>query len=162
MRLVNLLVRCNPSQPCFCATAFEKLTARLVTIASGAIGRGARWATIHCRKAEGGKLRALPSFSSTAAVIDPCVGQGTALELVTGDAPIRCHGIELDAESARIAVLKASRPSRETFSTSLRSPNRSQCCTSIRSMTPRSAPFGIGVWRLCSSNTPAGCEWEAF
>jgi len=36
-------------------------------------------------------------------VIDPCVGQGTALQLVTSEAPIRRYGVELDAERARIA-----------------------------------------------------------
>ena len=52
---------------------------------------------------EGIKLRALLSFASPASVIDPCVGQGTALQLVTSDAPVRHYGIELDAERARIA-----------------------------------------------------------
>jgi len=55
---------------------------------------------------EGNKLRALLSFASPASVIDPCVGQGTALELVSGDAPVRRHGIELDAERARISSSK--------------------------------------------------------
>ena len=41
-----------------------------------------------------------------ASVIDPCVGQGTALQLVTSDAPVRRYGIELDAERARIASSK--------------------------------------------------------
>ena len=36
-------------------------------------------------------------------MIDPCVGQGTALHLVTSDAPVRRYGVELDAERARIA-----------------------------------------------------------
>ena len=35
--------------------------------------------------------------------IDPCVGQGTALHLVTGDAQVLRYGVELDAERARIA-----------------------------------------------------------
>jgi hypothetical protein len=39
-------------------------------------------------------------------VIDPCLGQGTALQLVTSDAPVRRYGIELDAERARIASSK--------------------------------------------------------
>jgi len=57
-------------------------------------------------ESEGKKLRALLSFASPASVIDPCVGQGTALELVTSDAPVRRYGIELDAERARIASSK--------------------------------------------------------
>ena len=55
---------------------------------------------------EGKKLRALLSFASPASVIDPCVGQGTALQLVTSDAPVRRYGIELDAERARISSSK--------------------------------------------------------
>ncbi|HEX3941956.1 MAG TPA: DUF6094 domain-containing protein [Acidobacteriaceae bacterium] len=52
---------------------------------------------------EGKKLRALLSCANQASVIDPCVGQGTALQLVTRDAPVRHYGVELDAERARIA-----------------------------------------------------------
>lgn len=57
-------------------------------------------------ESEGKKLRAFLSCDSQASVIDPCVGQGTALQLVTGDAPVRRYGIELDAERARIASSK--------------------------------------------------------
>ena len=38
-------------------------------------------------EAEGVKLRSLLSFAGPASVIDPCVGQGTALHLVTSEAP---------------------------------------------------------------------------
>jgi hypothetical protein len=58
-------------------------------------------------ESEGKKLRALLSFASPASVIDPCAGQGTALELVTGDASVRRYGVELDAERARIASSKS-------------------------------------------------------
>lgn len=54
-------------------------------------------------EAEGVKLRALLSFSEPSSVIDPCVGQGMALHLVTSDAQVRRYGVELDAERARIA-----------------------------------------------------------
>ena len=54
-------------------------------------------------EAEGVKLRSLLSFTGTASVIDPCVGQGTALYRVTSDAQVRRYGVELDAERARIA-----------------------------------------------------------
>jgi hypothetical protein len=54
-------------------------------------------------EAEGVKLRSLLSFTESASVIDPCVGQGTALHLVTTDAQVRRYGVELDAERARIA-----------------------------------------------------------
>jgi hypothetical protein len=51
---------------------------------------------------EGKKLRTLLSFPSPASVIDTCLGQGAALQLVTSDAPVRRQGVELDAERARI------------------------------------------------------------
>ena len=54
-------------------------------------------------EAEGVKLRSLLSFTGPASVIDPCVGKGTALHLVTNNADVRRHGVELDAERARIA-----------------------------------------------------------
>jgi hypothetical protein len=57
-------------------------------------------------ESEGKKLRALLSFASPASVIDPCVGQGTALQLLTSDAPVRRYGVELDAERARVASSK--------------------------------------------------------
>jgi len=57
-------------------------------------------------ESEGVKLRSLLSFNGRASVIDPCVGPGTALNLVTHDAPVRRYGIELDAERARIASSK--------------------------------------------------------
>jgi len=54
-------------------------------------------------ESEGVKLRSLLTYSQSASVIDPCVGQGAALHLVTSNAPVRRYGIELDAERARIA-----------------------------------------------------------
>ncbi len=55
-------------------------------------------------ESEGAKLRALLSFSQPASVIDPCVGKGTALHLVTSNAQVRRYGVELDADRARIAA----------------------------------------------------------
>ena len=67
-------------------------------------------------ESEGKKLRALLSCANRASVIDPCVGQGTALELVTSDAPVRRYGIELDAERARVADFQRHRDHpRNTF-----------------------------------------------
>jgi hypothetical protein len=57
-------------------------------------------------RSEAFKLRSLLLFSNSASAIDPCVGQGTALELVTSNAPIRRYGVELDAERARVASSK--------------------------------------------------------
>jgi hypothetical protein len=54
-------------------------------------------------ESEGKKLRSLLTYTQPASVIDPCVGQGTALHLVTHDAPVRRYGVELDADRARIA-----------------------------------------------------------
>ena len=53
-------------------------------------------------EAAGVKLRSLLSFPEPSSVLDPCVGQGTALYLVTNDAEVRRYGVELDAERARI------------------------------------------------------------
>lgn len=39
-------------------------------------------------------------------MIDPCVGQGSALQTISKDAPARLYGVELDAERARIASSK--------------------------------------------------------
>jgi Uncharacterised methyltransferase family (DUF6094) len=57
-------------------------------------------------ESEGKNLRALLAFTEPASVIDPCVGQGTALHLVTGHADVRRYGVELDEERARIASSK--------------------------------------------------------
>lgn len=52
---------------------------------------------------EGVKLRSLLSYTRTASVIDPCVGQGAAINLITSNAPTRRYGIELDTKRAFIA-----------------------------------------------------------
>lgn len=57
-------------------------------------------------ESEGVKLRSVLSYSQPSSVIDPCVGQGTALQTITEDASARLYGVELDAERARIASSK--------------------------------------------------------
>jgi hypothetical protein len=52
---------------------------------------------------EGVKLRQLLSFTEPASVVDPCVGQGVALNLITSGADVRRYGVELDAERAMAA-----------------------------------------------------------
>jgi len=52
---------------------------------------------------EGARIRELLTFTGPASVIDPCVGQGTALDLVTRGADVRRYGVELDAERALAA-----------------------------------------------------------
>jgi len=54
-------------------------------------------------ESEAARLRALLEFTGPASVIDPCVGQGTALEIITQGAELRRFGVELDAERALIA-----------------------------------------------------------
>ncbi len=54
-------------------------------------------------ESEGARLRCLLSFSQPASAIDPCVGKGTALHLVTSDAEVQRYGIELDTDRARVA-----------------------------------------------------------
>jgi hypothetical protein len=52
------------------------------------------------------RLRALLNFTGPASIVDPCVGQGTALEIITQGADVRRYGIELDAERAAVARSK--------------------------------------------------------
>lgn len=52
------------------------------------------------------RLRALLEFTGPASVVDPCVGQGTALEIITHGAEVRRYGVELDAERALVAQSK--------------------------------------------------------
>jgi hypothetical protein len=51
---------------------------------------------------EAARLRALLEFAGPASVVDPCAGQGIALEIITQDADVRRHSVELDAERAAI------------------------------------------------------------
>jgi hypothetical protein len=55
---------------------------------------------------EGTKLRELLMFTGPASVVDPCVGQGVALNLITEGADVRRYGVELDAERALAASAK--------------------------------------------------------
>lgn len=58
-------------------------------------------------ESEGVKLRSLLIYSQPASVIDPCVGHGTALHLVSSDADVLRYGVELDTQRARIAGSKS-------------------------------------------------------
>src|ERR1019366_2794943 len=49
------------------------------------------------------KLRELLSFTGPASIVDPCVGQGTAFNLLTQGADVHRFGVELDAERALMA-----------------------------------------------------------
>ncbi len=57
-------------------------------------------------ESEAVRLRALLNFSGPASVVDPCVGQGTAFDIITQGAEVRRYGLELDAERAVIAQSK--------------------------------------------------------
>jgi hypothetical protein len=114
-------------------------------------------------ESEGKKLRALLSFAGPASVIDPRVGQGTALQLVTSNAPVRHYGIELDAERARIASSKSIETIQGNTFDAIVKPESLSLLYLNPPYDPRSEPLGIGVWRPCSSNIrTAGCEWKAF
>jgi hypothetical protein len=54
----------------------------------------------------GAKLRELLTFTGPASVVDPCVGQGMALDLLTNGADVHRYGVELDAERALAASAK--------------------------------------------------------
>lgn len=55
-------------------------------------------------ESEAVKLRSLLHFPAPASVVDPCVGQGAALHLITENASVRRYGVELDAERALAAA----------------------------------------------------------
>ena len=55
---------------------------------------------------EGTKLHELLMFTGPASVVDPCVGQGVALDLITQGEDVRRYGVELDAERALAASAK--------------------------------------------------------
>jgi Uncharacterised methyltransferase family (DUF6094) len=57
-------------------------------------------------ESEGTKLRGFLQFNGPASAVDPCVGQGTALDLITEGADVRRYGVELDAERALVASAK--------------------------------------------------------
>ena len=53
---------------------------------------------------EAHKIRSLLSFSGPCSVVDPCAGKGTALNLITADAPVVRFGVELDTARAEEAA----------------------------------------------------------
>jgi hypothetical protein len=80
-------------------------------------------------ESEAVRLRALLNFTGPASVVDPCVGQGTALEIITQGAEVHRYGVELDAERALTAQLKGIETIQATLSTP--SPSRSPFRCSI-------------------------------
>jgi hypothetical protein len=65
-------------------------------------------------ESEGAKRRELLEFTGPASVVDPCVWQGTALDLLTQGAEVRRYGVELDAERAQAATAIRSDPTAKT------------------------------------------------
>jgi hypothetical protein len=55
-------------------------------------------------ESEARKIHSLLSFPFPCSVIDPCAGQGTALNLITEGAQVERHGIELDTRRAEHAA----------------------------------------------------------
>ena len=53
---------------------------------------------------EAHKIRSLLSFPGPCAVVDPCAGKGTALNLITAAAPVVRFGVELDTARAEEAA----------------------------------------------------------
>lgn len=53
---------------------------------------------------EAHKIRSLLSFPGPCSVIDPCAGKGTALNLITAEAPVVRFGVELDTARAEDAA----------------------------------------------------------
>jgi hypothetical protein len=54
-------------------------------------------------ESEAAKLRSLLVFLGPASAIDPCVGEGIALDLITKEASLCRFGVELDADRACMA-----------------------------------------------------------
>jgi len=55
-------------------------------------------------EAEARRIRSLLSFSGPCCVVDPCAGKGTALNLITAEAPVVRFGVELDTARAEDAA----------------------------------------------------------
>jgi hypothetical protein len=53
---------------------------------------------------EAHKIRSLLSFHGLCSVVDPCAGKGTALNLITAEAPVVRFGVELDTARAEDAA----------------------------------------------------------
>jgi hypothetical protein len=53
---------------------------------------------------EAQKIRSLLSFPGLCSVVDPCAGKGTALNLITAEAPVVRFGVELDTARAEEAA----------------------------------------------------------
>jgi hypothetical protein len=67
-------------------------------------------------EAEGVKLRSLLSFTGPASVIDPCVGQGTALHLVSSDAEDRqAHLLSVFGNDSDVGAITAAVHEKGTF-----------------------------------------------
>ena len=54
-------------------------------------------------ESEGRNIRLLLSYPAQASVIDPCVGTGAALNLITAGTAVERYGVELDAQRAEVA-----------------------------------------------------------
>jgi Uncharacterised methyltransferase family (DUF6094) len=54
-------------------------------------------------ESEARNIRSVLRFPFRASVIDPCVGAGTTLELVTAGADVNRYGVDLDAGRAKLA-----------------------------------------------------------
>jgi hypothetical protein len=114
-------------------------------------------------EAECVKLRSLLSFAELASVIDPCVGQGTALHLVTSDAPVRRYGIELDAERARIASSKDIETIKGNTFDAIATPESFSLVYLNPPYDSEIGSIAIGAWSLSFSNIrTASCEWMVF
>ena len=78
---------------------------------------------------EGTNLRQFLSFTGPASVVNPCVGQGAALNLITHGADVRRYGVELDAERALAASSTGIETIRVIRLTQWPSRSPSRCCT---------------------------------
>ena len=113
-------------------------------------------------ESEAVRLRALLSFAGQASVVDPCVGQGTALEIITQGADVRCYGVELDAERAAIAQSKGIETIQGNAFDAVAKP---ESFSLLYLNPPYDSEIGLvanNAWSGCFSITPiAGWQWMA-
>jgi hypothetical protein len=96
----------------------------------------------------GSETALLLSFTGMALLIDPCVGQGTALHLVTSNAQVRRYGDELDAERTRVCIERCRRSNLAPFSANfckVSMPARPWSCQSFWRGTPEAGLSPIAL-----------------
>jgi hypothetical protein len=104
-------------------------------------------------ESEGTKLRELLVFTGPASVVDPCVGQGTALDLVTSGADVPRYGVELDAERALAASATGIATIQGNAFDAVATPESFSLLYLNPPYDSEIGSFGKAAWSACSWNT---------